>query len=164
MPVLSALDGSLLLQKTAPLRAMVRTIQGHVTERYPGVPTRALGQHNIPGICQNVKLEDATILKAQHIVDAAAEVMTVEQRGQSSWAWIPPRFYVVIKVCAVELLARCTRTFTAWNGEWLRGVPIGIEGGKCRLIICGLNAANSDRIRGLNLYMHRMGRRPVQSS
>ena len=72
----------------------VRTIQGHVTERYPGVPTRALGQHNIPGICQNVKLEDATILKAQHIVDAAAEVMTVEQRGQSSWAWIPPRFFM----------------------------------------------------------------------
>ncbi|MEC8277246.1 MAG: transketolase C-terminal domain-containing protein, partial [Myxococcota bacterium] len=72
----------------------VRTIQGHVTERFPGIPTKALGQHNIPGICQNVKLEDATILKAQHIVDAASEVMSIEQRGQSSWAWIPPRFFM----------------------------------------------------------------------
>ena len=72
----------------------VRSIQGEVTEKFPGIPTRALGQHNVPGICQNVKLEDATILKAHHIVEAAEEIMSVKQSGQSSWAWIPPRFFM----------------------------------------------------------------------
>jgi hypothetical protein len=72
----------------------VRTIQGHVTERFPGLPTRALGQHNVPGICQNVKLEDVTILKAEHIVTAGQEIMSVQTRGKSSWAWIPPRFFI----------------------------------------------------------------------
>ena len=74
----------------------VRSIQGHVVERYPGMPTRALGQKNVPGIAQNLALEKFTILNAQQIVEAGQEILEVEitQEGPSGWSWIPPRFFV----------------------------------------------------------------------
>ncbi|MGB0640925.1 MAG: thiamine pyrophosphate-dependent enzyme, partial [Myxococcota bacterium] len=37
----------------------VRSIQGAVVEKFPGIPTAALGQKNIPGIAQSLILEDA---------------------------------------------------------------------------------------------------------
>ncbi len=73
----------------------VRSIQGQIVERFPGLPTKALGQKNVPGIAQSLKLEGATILTKQDIVDAAGEVMQVQVAGSSkSWSWVPPRFFV----------------------------------------------------------------------
>jgi 2-oxoisovalerate dehydrogenase E1 component len=71
----------------------VRTIQGHAVERFPGLPTRALGQKNIPGIAQSIKLEEATVLTADDICAAAREIVRVEVRGAGGgWAWVPPRW------------------------------------------------------------------------
>ena len=72
----------------------VRTIQGKAVEAFPGLPCRALGQKNIPGIAQNIKLEGATILTDADIVDAAQELMDVELKGQGGWSYVPPRFFV----------------------------------------------------------------------
>ena len=71
----------------------VRTIQGLVTEAMPGVPTRALGQKDVPGISQSLVLEDATILTADDIVSAANEVSQTRTASASAgWSWVPPRF------------------------------------------------------------------------
>jgi hypothetical protein len=74
----------------------VRTIQGHVVDRFPGMPTRALGQKNIPGIAQSLKLEKASILTADDIVLAVEEVCATETSasGAGGWRWIPPRYFV----------------------------------------------------------------------
>jgi len=74
----------------------VRTIQGHVVDRFPGMPTRALGQKDIPGIAQCLKLEEATILTADDIVKAVGEVREVEVGASATggWRWIPPRYFV----------------------------------------------------------------------
>ena len=74
----------------------VRTIQGHVVDRYPGLPTRALGQKDIPGIAQCLKLEEATILTADDIVRAVGEVRETPaaSTGSGGWSWIPPRYFV----------------------------------------------------------------------
>lgn len=71
----------------------VRTIQGFVVERFPGIPTRALGQKNIPGIAQSLVLEDASVLNVTQIVNAAIELETTETGATSGWSWIPPRYY-----------------------------------------------------------------------
>jgi hypothetical protein len=74
----------------------VRTIQGHVVDRYPGMPTRALGQKDIPGIAQCLKLEEATILTADDIVRAVGEVRSADaaSTGSGDWRWIPPRYFM----------------------------------------------------------------------
>ena len=70
----------------------VRSIQGAVVERFPGMPTRALGQKNVPGIAQSPTLEEATVLHAGDIVAAARDVLGIETAGPSGWCWIPPRY------------------------------------------------------------------------
>jgi len=71
----------------------VRTIQGLVTEAMPGIPTRALGQKDVPGISQSLVLEDATILTDADIVAAAVELTEVRTSSSASgWSWVPPRF------------------------------------------------------------------------
>ena len=75
----------------------VRSIQGHAVERFPGLPSRALGQKNIPGIAQNLKLENYTVLSAEDIIRGATEVMEEEIQGSTPKVqntWIPPRFFV----------------------------------------------------------------------
>ncbi|MBK9365636.1 MAG: hypothetical protein IPN01_04855 [Deltaproteobacteria bacterium] len=75
----------------------VRTIQGHVVERFPGMPTRAIGQKNVPGIAQSLILEHATVLTEDDITRTARELLATEVRGSSKgegWAWVPPRFFV----------------------------------------------------------------------
>ena len=59
----------------------VRSIQGPVVEQFPGMPTIALGQKNIPGIAQSLILEDATILTQQDIVDGAKKVLSTKVSG-----------------------------------------------------------------------------------
>ncbi len=74
----------------------VRAVQGQVVERFPGLPTRALGQKDVPGIAQSLVLEDATILTAADIVTATQELVQtrVEGTGQQGWSWIPPRYFL----------------------------------------------------------------------
>ena len=75
----------------------VRSIQGHAVERFPGLPSRALGQKNIPGIAQNLKLESYTVLSADDVVRGANEVMEEEILSTGTTVqntWIPPRFFV----------------------------------------------------------------------
>ncbi len=74
----------------------VRSIQGHVVDAMPGVPTRAVGQKNIPGIAQSLILENATILTASDVQVAAEEVLATEVKGGSSggWSFVPPRYFI----------------------------------------------------------------------
>ncbi len=72
----------------------VRTIQGHVVERFPGMPTRAIGQKNVPGIAQNLNLEEATVLTAHDVETAVNELLQTEVKGRGDWAWIPPRWFL----------------------------------------------------------------------
>ena len=52
----------------------VRTIQGHVVEKFEGIPTRAVGQKNVPGISSQLSVEEATILNEHTIETAVVEV------------------------------------------------------------------------------------------
>ncbi len=75
----------------------VRQIQGDAVQRRPGLPTRALGQKNVPGIGQSLVLEDATILTKADIVAAAEELMAMEMgsgEGPSTTVFVPPRYFV----------------------------------------------------------------------
>ncbi|MEC8423664.1 MAG: transketolase C-terminal domain-containing protein, partial [Myxococcota bacterium] len=73
----------------------VRSIQGAMVERFPGLPTRALGQKNIPGIAQCLALEEATILTDGDIVEAARELLgTRSAGGISGWSYVPPRYFI----------------------------------------------------------------------
>lgn len=73
----------------------VRSIQGQVIERLPGLPTRAMGQKNVPGIAQSLVLEGATVLTEADLCAAARELVRQDSRGGSAgWAWIPPRYFV----------------------------------------------------------------------
>jgi hypothetical protein len=72
----------------------VRSIQGAVVEKFPGMPTAALGQKNIPGIAQSLILEDATILTKDDIVAGAKGVLNTKVSGESTFAWVPPRYFI----------------------------------------------------------------------
>lgn len=83
-----------------PFAGFVRSIQGHAVERFQGLPTRAVGQENVPGIAQSLVLEEATVMGRDDIVVAAHEVLdaeptTLEQLpATEGFAWIPSRYYV----------------------------------------------------------------------
>ena len=70
----------------------VRSIQGAVVERFPGLPTRALGQKNVPGIAQSLVLEEATVLDQEDFVHAAHELRNARATLSAGWSWIPPRY------------------------------------------------------------------------
>jgi 2-oxoisovalerate dehydrogenase E1 component len=72
----------------------VREIQGAVAETFPGVPTRSVGQKNVPGIAQSLILEDATVLTAGDVVAAASELVEVKVGGRGGWSFVPPRYFV----------------------------------------------------------------------
>ena len=76
----------------------VRTIQGQIVQRHPGLPTKAVGQKDIPGIAQCLSLEEATILSKNDIIDAARELQAVQMSGRSS---------VVTEVVAPRFLLDC---------------------------------------------------------
>ncbi len=97
-----------------PFAGFVRTIQGHVVEKFQGIPTRAIGQKNVPGIAQALSVEEATILDEDTVATAVREVMEAGVKmatpapvpkeaaapaatgdGDSrNVAWIPPRYYL----------------------------------------------------------------------
>ncbi len=74
----------------------VRAIQGHVVERFPGLPTRALGQKNVPGIAQSPVLEQHTVLDVTDLIAGIRECLEVEVSGtgSSGWTWVPPRYFI----------------------------------------------------------------------
>jgi len=94
-----------------PFAGFARAIQGHAVERFQGIPTRAIGQENVPGIAQSLKLEEATVLTAHTVETAVREVMAAKVASPRAAAqprpsaptpegeaprvaWIPPRYYL----------------------------------------------------------------------
>lgn len=73
----------------------VRSIQGQVVDELPGLPTRSVGQKNIPGIAQSLLLENATILTKDDVARSAREVLATRTGGASGgWSYIPPRYFM----------------------------------------------------------------------
>jgi 2-oxoisovalerate dehydrogenase E1 component len=73
----------------------VRSIQGHAVEKFPGLPSKAIGQKNIPGIAQSLLLEEATVLTDEDVVHAVHEVLEIKGGGGGGgWSWIPPRYFL----------------------------------------------------------------------
>jgi 2-oxoisovalerate dehydrogenase E1 component len=72
-----------------------RQIQGDVVDQRPGMPTKALGQKNIPGIGQSLILEDATILSQTDIQASVHALLDIEPTGgPAGWDWTPPRYFI----------------------------------------------------------------------
>jgi 2-oxoisovalerate dehydrogenase E1 component len=82
----------LVAAEDRPFAGFARSIQGAVVERFPGMPTRALGQKNVPGIAQSLILEEATVLTTHDIIDAAVAIRGAHVGGAAGWSWIPPRY------------------------------------------------------------------------
>jgi len=73
----------------------VRQIQGDVVERMPGVPAKALGQKYVPGIAQNLALEEAVVLTGEDVVHGAHDVLA--QRvgvGRTRTVEVAPRYFL----------------------------------------------------------------------
>ncbi len=72
-----------------------RAIQGAMVERFPGLPSKAVGQRDLPGIAQSLVLENASILRAAHIVDACVEVASLGGvGGMRAPVFVPHRYWV----------------------------------------------------------------------
>jgi pyruvate/2-oxoglutarate/acetoin dehydrogenase E1 component len=73
----------------------VRSIQGAVAERFPQVPTRGIGQKDIPGIAQCLALEEATVLTGADVVAAVDAVLAVRApTSAAGWSYVPPRYFL----------------------------------------------------------------------
>jgi pyruvate/2-oxoglutarate/acetoin dehydrogenase E1 component len=73
----------------------VRAIQGHAVERFPGLPTRAIGQKNVPGVAQSLVLEEAVVLTSERVIEGAREVLGIEVAGSGGGVvFVPPRYFV----------------------------------------------------------------------
>ena len=73
----------------------VRQIQGDVVERMPGVPAKALGQKYVPGIAQNLALEEAVVLTWEDVVHGAHDILA--QRvgfGRTRTVEVAPRYFL----------------------------------------------------------------------
>jgi len=80
-----------------PFAGFQRAIQGAMVERFPGLPTRALGQKNVPAIAQSLVLEGAAVLGKADIVSAAHEVVATEVAGgggRSTSVFVPHRYWL----------------------------------------------------------------------
>jgi len=74
----------------------VRQIQGDCVERFPGLPSRGLGQKYVPGIAQCLALEEATVLTHEDIVHAAREVLGVQVGvSRTVKVEVAPRYFLV---------------------------------------------------------------------
>lgn len=72
----------------------VRAIQGAAVEAIPGLPTRALGQQNLPAIAQSLHLEEHQVLTAAQIEAAVRELVTVEVAGRAKVVVMPHRYWI----------------------------------------------------------------------
>ncbi|GDX82664.1 tungsten formylmethanofuran dehydrogenase subunit E [Deltaproteobacteria bacterium] len=74
----------------------VRQIQGDVIERFPGLPTKALGQKYVPGIAQNLALEEAVILTAEDVLHAGRAIVGAEVSvSRTKIVELAPRYFLV---------------------------------------------------------------------
>ena len=74
----------------------VRQIQGDVIERFPGLPTKALGQKYVPGIAQNLELEEAVILTAEDVLHAGRAIVGAEVSvSRTKIVELAPRYFLV---------------------------------------------------------------------
>jgi 2-oxoisovalerate dehydrogenase E1 component len=78
----------------------VRQIQGDCVERFPGLPSRGLGQKYVPGIAQCLALEDATVLTREDIEAAARDIVQARTSAPAAPARprtveIAPRYFLV---------------------------------------------------------------------
>ena len=72
-------------------------IPGHAVERFPGLATRAIGQKNVPGVAQSLILEEAVVLTAETVIEAAREVLGIQVGsggGGGGIVFVPPRYFV----------------------------------------------------------------------
>ncbi|MEN9787263.1 MAG: hypothetical protein RLZZ299_2527 [Pseudomonadota bacterium] len=72
----------------------VRQIQGDCVEAFPGLPSRALGQKYVPGIAQNLALEEATVL-THHDIVAGAHAVLGARAGIERRIEVAPRYFMV---------------------------------------------------------------------
>ena len=74
----------------------VRQIQGDVIEHFPGLPSKALGQKYVPGIAQNLAMEEAVIFNAEDVVAAArAIVVAAGPVAKTTVVELAPRYFLV---------------------------------------------------------------------
>ncbi len=74
----------------------VRQIQGDAVERHPGLPSKALGQKYVPGIAQNLALEEAVILTWTDVVNGAHEVLNLQSGvSRTKVVEVAPRYFLV---------------------------------------------------------------------
>ena len=81
-----------------------REIQGAVVEAFAGEPvaTRVLGQEPVPGIPQNVNLEDVIVVSPEKVQRAVHELLAVRrpaptpaaERAAGPVLWTPNRYFV----------------------------------------------------------------------
>lgn len=77
-----------------PFAGFVRAIQGAAVEAIPGLPTRALGQQNLPAIAQSLHLEEHQVLTAEQIEAAAREILEVQVAGRARVVVMPHRYWL----------------------------------------------------------------------
>ena len=73
-----------------------RQIQGDTSERFPGLPAMALGQKYVPGIAQNLSLEEAVIFTAEDVHRGAKAVLA--QKGgvaETRVVEVAPRYFLI---------------------------------------------------------------------
>jgi 2-oxoisovalerate dehydrogenase E1 component len=78
----------------------VRQIQGDCVERFPGLPSRGLGQKYVPGIAQCLALEEATVLTHEDIEAAARDIVQARTSAPAAPARprtveVAPRYFLV---------------------------------------------------------------------
>jgi len=72
-----------------------RHLQGVTVEAFPGMPTRTVGMKNIPAVAQSLLLEEATVLDAHAIEEAAKALLDVRTgTAKAGWDWVPPRYFI----------------------------------------------------------------------
>jgi 2-oxoisovalerate dehydrogenase E1 component len=73
-----------------------REIEGQIAEALPGLPMKAVGMANLPGIPQCEELEEVIALDPQKIEAACRQVLGDEGRAAApaGWNWVPSRYLV----------------------------------------------------------------------
>jgi 2-oxoisovalerate dehydrogenase E1 component len=73
-----------------------RQIQGECTERFHGLPAMALGQKYVPGIAQNLALEDAVIFTTEDVLRGAKAVLAQTAGvAETRVVEVAPRYFLI---------------------------------------------------------------------
>lgn len=77
-----------------PFAGFVRAIQGAAIEALPGLPSRAIGQENLPGIAQSLVLEEAQVLAWEDVVEAVHAVLAEHPGALGTPVFVPHRYWI----------------------------------------------------------------------